>query len=75
MLNRLDQAEVALGERQIRVAWQCAEHRDADLCDRIGNQQAMPLGAHPVENDTANAHHRIVRVTAAHDGGGRLGLS
>ena len=50
MLAGLDQAEMALGQRQRRVAQDRADDRQADRLDGVARQPAVALAAQPVEH-------------------------
>ena len=60
VLARLHQAEMALGQRQRRVAQDGADHRHADRGDGVGGQAPMPLAADAVEHDAGDADAGIV---------------
>src|SRR5579859_3339425 len=41
MLRSLDEAKMPLGQRERRLARQCAVHRNSERRDRVGNQRPM----------------------------------
>ena len=47
MLRGLHEAEMTLRQRERRFARQCAEDRNAERGDRVGDQRAMALAARP----------------------------
>ena len=75
MLARLHQAEMALGQRQRRVAQDRADHRQAERLDRVARQPPVPLAAQPVEHDAGDPHRRIVARKTLGDRRRRLRLA
>ena len=75
MLAGLHQAEVALRQRQRRVALDRADHRQADRLDGVAGQFSVPFAAQPVQHHAGDFHGRIVGGKAFGDGGGGLRLA
>jgi hypothetical protein len=72
VLVRLHETEVALRQLQTRIARHGTEDRYRLLQrrDGVGYQAVMPFAADAVENDSGDAHSRIVgRKSAQHCGG------
>ena len=75
VLERLHQAEVALGEMDRLVARYGADHGNVERGDGALDRGAMAVAADAVEDDTGDANARIEAGKAEHRGGGRLGLA
>ncbi len=70
----LHEAEMALGQRNVRLAGQGAEHGQAESFDRLGRETPVPFAADLVDDDAGDADARIVGRAALGDGGGGLRL-
>ena len=60
MFAGLDEAEMALRQRQRGLARHRAENRNAERGDRVGDQRAVLFAGDAVENHAGDAHRRIV---------------
>ncbi len=73
-LARLNEAEMALGQRDFFVARQRADHGDAERLDGLRDQSAVALAADAVDHDARDREARVVGRAALDDGRRRLRL-
>ena len=74
MLAGLDETEMALGQRQRRLARHGAEDWHAERRDGVGDDGAMAFAGDAIQDHAGDAHRRIVRGKTSHDGRRRLRL-
>jgi hypothetical protein len=74
MLAGLDQAEMALRQRQRGIARDRAEEADAECRNGIAGERVMTRTAYTVEDHAGDAHRRVMGGKAAYHGGGGLRL-
>ena len=75
VLERLHQAEVALGEMDCLVARDGADHRNVERADGALDRGAVAVAADTIQNDAGDADARIEAGKAEHRCGGGLGLA
>ena len=71
-LAGLDEAEMALGQGEVGIAHERAEHRQPDAGHAVLDQPAMALARDLVQHHAGDRDARIVPGAAERDGGGRL---
>ena len=61
-LARLHKAQMALGQRDLLVARQRANDRDAHRLDRLDNEPAMALAADAIDDDASDFEPPVIRL-------------